>query len=101
MICVETDENQHKKYIKYDENIRYDNLFMDFSGKYIFIKYNPDKLIDKYNMSNTFYFFQKRMDLLENNIEKTYTHNSKPFKYIYLKFTLYSIMKIDINIIIF
>ena len=51
MLCIEIDEHQHKKYIKYDENIRYDNLFMDFSGKYIFIRYNPDEIIDKYNTS--------------------------------------------------
>jgi len=50
MLCIEFDEHQHKKYIKYDENIRYDNLFMDFSGKYIFIGYNPDKSIDTYNI---------------------------------------------------
>ena len=43
MLCIEIDGNQHKKYIRYDENIRYDNLFMDFGGKYIFIKYNPYK----------------------------------------------------------
>ena len=41
---------------------------MDFSGKYIFTRYNPNKFIDKYNIS-TNPFFQKRMDFLENNIE--------------------------------
>lgn len=69
MLCIEIDEEQHKQYIKYDENIRYDNLFMDFSGKYIFIRYNPDKFIDKYNSSKN-PFFQTRMDVLENNINK-------------------------------
>ena len=69
MLCIEINENQHKNYIKYDENMRYENLFMDFSGKYIFVKYNPNKSIDKYNTSkNT--FFKKRMDLLKYNIEK-------------------------------
>ena len=48
MPCIETDENQHKKYIKYDENIGYDNLFMGFSSKYVFVGYNPDKFIDTY-----------------------------------------------------
>ena len=38
ILSIEVDEHQHKKYIKYDENIRYENLFMDFSGKYIFIR---------------------------------------------------------------
>ena len=49
MLCIEIDENQHKKYIKYDENIRCDNLCMDFNGKYIFIRYSPDRFIDEYN----------------------------------------------------
>ena len=74
MLCVETDGNQHKKYIKNDENIRYDNLFMDFNGKYIFIGYNPHKFIDKYNISKKKHFsFQKRMDLLETTLKNIYT----------------------------
>jgi len=42
---------------------------MDFSGKCVFIQYNPDKLIDNYNISKN-PFFQKRIGLLKNNIEK-------------------------------
>ena len=38
MLCIDIDEKQHKNYIKYDENIRYDNMFMDFCGKYVFMK---------------------------------------------------------------
>ena len=30
MLCIEVDENQHKNYIKQNENNRYDDLFMDF-----------------------------------------------------------------------
>ena len=44
MLCI--DENQHKSYIKQDEEHRYDDLFMDFSGKYIFIMDNPDPYKD-------------------------------------------------------
>jgi len=69
MLCVEVDEGQHKKYIKKDQNIRYDNLFMDFTGKYIFIRYNPDKFIDKYNKSKN-PFFNSRMEVLEQVINK-------------------------------
>jgi hypothetical protein len=69
MLCIEIDENQHKSYIKQNENIRYDDLFMDFSGKYIFIRYNPDKFKDKYGkMKNP--FFDTRMEVLENVIQK-------------------------------
>ena len=49
MLRIVIDGHQHNNYIKYDENIRYDNLFMDFSGTCVFIRYNPDKFIDKYN----------------------------------------------------
>jgi hypothetical protein len=61
MLCIEIDENQHKEYLTYDENIRYDNSFMDFSSKYIFIRYNPNRFIDKYNTSKN--PFSKKMEL--------------------------------------
>ena len=69
MLCIEVDENQHKNYIKESENYRYDDLFMDFSGKYIFIRYNPDKFIDKYGKSRN-PMFDTRMDVLEKSINK-------------------------------
>jgi hypothetical protein len=73
MLCIEIDEDQHKSYIKEKELSRYDDLFMDFSGKYIFIRYNPDKFIDKYNhVKNP--FFETRMEVLENHID---THISR------------------------
>ena len=46
ILCVEIDEDQHKRYLKQDEEHRYDDLFMDFSGKYIFIRYNPNPYKD-------------------------------------------------------
>ena len=46
MLCVEIVEDQHKRYLKQDEEHRYDDLFMDFSCKYIFIRYNPDPYRD-------------------------------------------------------
>ena len=69
MLRIEIDEHQHRNYIKYDETIKYDNLFTYFSGKDIFIRYSPDKFTDEYNTSKN-PFFQKRMELLEDNIEK-------------------------------
>jgi hypothetical protein len=39
---VETDEFAHKGYDPLDEEIRYDDLFMVHSGKWIFIRFNPD-----------------------------------------------------------
>ena len=67
LLCIETDEDKHKKHIKYDDNIRYDTLLMDFSGKYISIKYNPDKFIDNTPKNP---FFSEKMGLLKNNSEK-------------------------------
>ena len=43
LLCIEVDENQHKRYSKKDEEIRYDDLYMVHGGKFIFIRFNPDK----------------------------------------------------------
>jgi hypothetical protein len=64
LLCIEIDENQHKYYNKQDELDRYDNLFTDFSGKYIFIRYNPDKCNGKNPK------FPTRMERLEEEIKK-------------------------------
>jgi len=71
MLCIEIDEHQHKYYNKQDELDRYDNLFMDFSGKYIFIRYNPDKYKVKSgnNFKNKNPTFQTRMNTLEAEIK--------------------------------
>ena len=47
MLCIEVDENQHRGYCKLDEEKRYNELVMDFTGKYIFIRFNPDEYKDK------------------------------------------------------
>jgi len=41
-LAVETDEFRHEGYDEYDEEIRYDDLYMIHSGKWIFIRFNPD-----------------------------------------------------------
>ena len=40
LLCVEVDENQHSTYMK--DEIRYNDLYMSFSGKFVFIRFNPD-----------------------------------------------------------
>jgi hypothetical protein len=40
LLCIEVDENQHSTYMK--DEIRYNDLYMTFSGKFIFIRFNPD-----------------------------------------------------------
>ena len=39
---IETDEFDHRYYDQTDEIIRYDDLYMIHSGKWIFIRFNPD-----------------------------------------------------------
>ena len=46
MLCIEVDEQQHTSNIKLYEEHRYDDLFMDFTGKNICIRYNPDTYTD-------------------------------------------------------
>jgi hypothetical protein len=41
-LCVEVDEYQHKSYAAEYEESRYQDLFMDFSGRYVFLRINPD-----------------------------------------------------------
>lgn len=68
LLCIEVDENQHKRYNEKDEEIRYDDLYMIFSGKYIFIRINPDKYINSYGTSVN-PTMKKRMNLLKDTID--------------------------------
>lgn len=53
LLCIETDEFAHKGYDPKDEELRYDDLYMVHSGKWIFIRFNPDgkgvDMVDKLN----------------------------------------------------
>jgi hypothetical protein len=69
LLVVETDENQHKSYNKMDEETRYDDLFMAYSGKWIYIRFNPDKYKDK-NGKNKNPELSKRLIILKNELEK-------------------------------
>jgi hypothetical protein len=42
MLVIECDEGQHKGKSYANDAARYDDLFMDFSGRYVFIRFNPD-----------------------------------------------------------
>jgi hypothetical protein len=69
LLCVETDENQHKSYNNKDEEIRYDDLYMIHGGKFIFIRFNPDKYKNKKGETiNTLLF--KRLTILGEEIKK-------------------------------
>ena len=69
LLCIETDENQHKSYDKKDEEIRYDDLYMLHSGKFVFIRFNPDKYINKNNKSVNPMLYT-RLPILKKEIEK-------------------------------
>jgi hypothetical protein len=42
ILCVEVDEFQHKNYNKEDEDARINDLYMAHSGKWVYIRFNPD-----------------------------------------------------------
>ncbi len=42
LLCIETDEFGHRGYDPVDEEIRYHDLYMVHSGKWVFIRFNPD-----------------------------------------------------------
>ena len=44
ILAIETDEFAHKGYDEKDEEIRYDDLYMIHSGKWIYIRFNPDNI---------------------------------------------------------
>jgi hypothetical protein len=42
ILAIETDEHAHQGYDEKDEDIRYHDLYMIHSGKWIYIRFNPD-----------------------------------------------------------
>ena len=69
LLCIETDEKQHKYYDKKDEKDRYEDLYMVFSGKWIFIRFNPDKYTNKKGVRKN-PTIAKRLFRLKEEIEK-------------------------------
>lgn len=43
---IEIDEHEHKSYAADYEESRYNDLFMDWSGRYVFVRINPDPYRD-------------------------------------------------------
>jgi len=42
IVAIEIDENQHKYYKPDHEQNRYNDLVMDFTGRFVFLRINPD-----------------------------------------------------------
>jgi hypothetical protein len=69
LLVVETDENQHRSYDAMDEEIRYDDLYMAFSGKWIYIRFNPDKYISNKGIRKN-PTIASRLPILKEEIER-------------------------------
>jgi hypothetical protein len=69
LLCIEVDENQHKRYKATDEEIRYDDLYMLHGGKFVFIRFNPD-IFTNLNGTTKNPYMKLRMEILKNEIYK-------------------------------
>tara|TARA_B100001758_G_C18197759_1_gene498093 strand:- start:263 stop:829 length:567 start_codon:yes stop_codon:yes gene_type:complete len=69
LLVVETDENQHKSYDLMDEETRYDDLMMAHGGKWIYIRFNPDKYVNKKGQTKN-PEIATRLTALKQEIEK-------------------------------
>ena len=68
MLAIETDDHCHSSYDPWDEEIRYDDLYMVFSGKWIFIRFNPDNtLTQKVDLEDRIVVL---LDTIEEQIER-------------------------------
>ena len=66
LLCIETDEFQHRYYKK--DDIRYDDVMMIHGGKFIFIRFNPDKYCE--NGENKNPEIDTRLPALKKEIKK-------------------------------
>jgi hypothetical protein len=69
ILAVETDEFGHKGYDKHDEEIRYDDLYMIHSGKWIFIRFNPDTNVSKMDIEDKLDVLIEKMNECIDRIE--------------------------------
>ena len=81
MLAIETDEHQHRSYDAEDEENRYDDVFVGaYSGKWIFIRFNPDAYTDSKGIKHKGMFdskglrngheVERRMKILIDEIKK-------------------------------
>jgi hypothetical protein len=67
IIAVETDEHQHKSYEPSYDEIRYNDLYMHFSGKWIFIRFNVHSYLD--NGKTKLTKLDQRLQVLKDEID--------------------------------
>jgi hypothetical protein len=63
-LAIETDEYSHRSYDEKDEEIRYNDLYMIHSGKWVYIRFNPD------NTRTQKVDFEDRLIILLREIER-------------------------------
>lgn len=68
MLAIEVDENQHTSKDEKDEEIRYDDLYMLHSGKWVYIRYNPDSFTDEKGKRRN-PLKEKRLEQLKERIQ--------------------------------
>lgn len=71
VMAIEIDENQHKYYKTDYELNRYQDLVMDFCGRFVFLRINPDSYLQKGVRRNP--AFEIRLPLVEKRIEELLT----------------------------
>ncbi len=95
LLCIGTDENQHKsKYYILDNEIRYNEAFkclMIHGGKFIYIRFNPDKYKENGVLKNP--LMEDRLKELKNEINKQIIRieneeNTDPLEIIYMYYDL-------------
>jgi hypothetical protein len=63
VLAIETDEFGHRSYDEHAEEIRYNDVYMIHSGKWIFIRFNPD---DNYNKTD----IEDKLEVLLENMKE-------------------------------
>ena len=75
MVAIETDEHAHRSYDEKDEEIRYDDLYMIYSGKWIFIRFNPDTtMTQKSDIEDRIVVL---LDVIETQIKRIYSEENQ------------------------
>ena len=70
ILAIETDEFGHRGYDQKDEEIRYDDVYMIHSGKWIFIRFNPDANVSKVDISDKLVKLIETIGECVNRIER-------------------------------
>ena len=65
MLAVETDEYKHRYYDKSDEEMRYDDLVAYHSGRWIFVRFNPDDIASGKGVD-----LEDKLEVLGKELEK-------------------------------